>query len=88
MGYQADDHSRVLNGLVRIIELAAHGAYIRPLSVHQKLLHPVDRDHLGVVVQKQDIFALRLFYGEVVDPGITLYNVIVCEFVPSETVTS
>jgi len=45
-----DHHARMLDRLVAVIKLSADRAHILPLGVHQKLLHPVDRDHLRVVV--------------------------------------
>ena len=56
---KADHDSRVLDCLVRIIELAADAGNIVSLRVHQKFLDPVERNHFRVIVQKQDIFPAR-----------------------------
>ena len=48
---KADDHPRMLDCPVAIVELCADGAHIGPLGVHQHRLKPVHWDHLGVIVQ-------------------------------------
>ena len=48
---QADDDARMLNGIVRIVKLTADCSHVRPLGVHQKLLHPVHRNHLRIIIQ-------------------------------------
>ena len=66
----ADDNPRVLHRVVRIVQQCADRAHVLPLGKHQHLLHPVRRDHLDVVVQQQQVLALRRLCPEVVDRGI------------------
>ena len=49
---------------------AARGAvaHIFALRIHEQLFDPVQRDHLRVVVEQQDILALRLRCPQVIDP--------------------
>ena len=48
---QSDDHTGMLDRLVRIIQLGTYGTHILSLGIHQHLFHPVGRDNLRIVVQ-------------------------------------
>ena len=56
---ESENDARVLNGFVRKIELSADTGHIRPLRIHQQLLDPVHGNDLRVIVEKQDILAVR-----------------------------
>ena len=60
----------MLNRLVSVIQLGSHCAHILSLGIHEKLLHPVYGDHLGVIIEKQDIISGGFLYPEIVDLGI------------------
>ena len=70
VGAETDDNACVLNGIVRIVKLTADCSHIRPLGVHQKLLHPVTGDDLHIIVQEQHILAVGKAYAEIVDFGV------------------
>ena len=70
VGSQTDDHAGMLDGAVRIVKLAAYGAHILSLGIHQKLFHPVHGNDLGVVVQQKHIVAVRPAHTQIIDGGI------------------
>ena len=67
---ESDDYSCVLDRVVRIIELCSHGSHILTLCIHQKLLDPVRRDNLRIVIQEQKIISLCKGHAVIVDSGI------------------
>ena len=70
VGSQPQYDSRVLDSLIGKVKLGSHSPHILPLGVHQKLFHPVYRDHLGVIVQKQQIGAPGFCSAKIVDRRI------------------
>ena len=48
---QSDHDTCMLDRFIRIIELRSHSCHILTLRIHQKLLHPVHRNHLRIIIQ-------------------------------------
>ena len=70
MGAKPQDHSRMLDGLIPVIKLRPNRTHVRPLCVHQKLLHPVHRNDLRIIVQQKHILTLCLRNPQIVHGGI------------------
>ena len=73
---QTNDNARVLNRIVRVIELCSYRGHVRPLGVHQKLLHPLPCDDLHVVIQQKHIFSIRKGDAKIIDAGIVEVSLI------------
>ena len=73
---QAKHHARMLDGSVLVVELRSHRTHIFSLSIHQKLLDPVRRNDLRIIVQKKHILSGRLRDAQIVDPGIVKFSLI------------
>ena len=62
--------SRMLDRIVRIIKFRACHGHLILLTDHQHLFHPLRREDLHVVVQKEEIFSRGLFRRKIIDGGI------------------
>ena len=76
VGSQSYDNARMLNGVVRVVELRSHSGHVRALGIHQKLLHPLPGDDFHVIVQQQHIFSVCKSDAEIVDAGIIKVSLI------------
>ena len=63
----AHEYARVLDRVVRVVELRAHRAHIGPLAVAQQLAQKVRRQNLDIIVQQQQVLALGKRRAKVVD---------------------
>ena len=70
----------MLDGIVRIDQLHAYSSYFRALAHAKHLIHPLRCDHLDIIVQKQQVFSLRMGCSEIVDGRIIEF------FFPAEKV--
>ena len=50
VGPQADDHTGMLNGFVRIVKLRPYCPHVPALGIHQQLLHPIHGDDFRIVI--------------------------------------
>ena len=64
---QPHNHARVLDGIVRIIQLRAHDAHARLRAQGQHLAQPCAVDDFHVIVEQQQIFAPGGLTAEIVD---------------------
>ena len=63
----AHNHARMLDGIIRVIELCAHSTHIRPLGIAQQLPQKIMAEYLDIVVQQQQMLALGKARTKVVD---------------------
>ncbi len=70
VGSQTDDNTGMLNGFIAVIQLGTHGTHILSLGIHQKLLHPVHRDDLRVIIEKQDIISAGEGHSQIIHCGV------------------
>ena len=63
----AHQHARVLDGIVGVVELRAHCAHVGALAVAEQLPQKVVREHLNIVIQQQQVFAVGKLRAKIVD---------------------
>jgi hypothetical protein len=64
------NYTRMLNRIIRVVQLCAHGPHILTLRKHQHLLHPVWGDDFRVVVQQKQVVPGAVLCSEVIDGGV------------------
>ena len=66
----SDNNSRMLHGIIRIIQLRSHDTDLPALAGTKHLFEPVFGNHLDVIVHKHQIFALCMRNAEIVERRI------------------
>jgi len=66
----SDHDSGMLNRIVLIVQPGSCCRRIRPHCISQQLFHHIRRNEFRIVVQKKQVFAVRLLRPEIVDGGI------------------
>ena len=67
---KTQNHTGMLNGVIRIIQLGSHNGHLFLLADSKHFLHPAGCQDLHIVVQKQKVFSLCLLCGKIIDGGI------------------
>ena len=69
-GQVAKADACMLDGVVRVQQLDAHAAHALLLGIHDHLLEPARGDHLGIIVEQQQVFAGRFLGAKVVQGAV------------------
>ena len=63
----AHQHARVLDRIVRVVELGTHGTHIGALAVAEQLAQEVGRQNFNVIIEQQQMLTLGKRCAKIVD---------------------